>query len=122
MVPNDCYILVAMGLRWRGANISFPTLVVSDLAGQAISRLPADTPMLLTPSTAAKATAWEDIARLREASAWPNENTSARLSMYEALISQNAGFTDRLSAVRQAFSTVSRGSRGVGFGTVDVEL
>lgn len=93
--------------------MSFPTLLVSDIAGRALSALPANSPITLTPSKEASKVAWDEIRRLRDASAWPREKPE-RQSMFKTLVSNNAGFVDRLSALRQSFSRVSGEEVGLG--------
>lgn len=99
--------------RWRGARVSVPTLLVSDVAGRALSALPPGSPIHLTPSKDVKEAAWKEIQQLRQASAWPKENPE-RHSMYKTLVAGNKGFADRLAALTEAFSRVSGGKDGAG--------
>lgn len=90
-------------------------LLVSDIAGRALSALPPDSLIQLTPSNDATVAAWDEIRRLREAAAWPKTKPE-RQSMFESLKSENEGFADRLSALREAFLRVSGGKAGMGEG------
>lgn len=97
--------------RWRGANVSFPTVLVTDVAGRALSALPPDTPISFTPSNEATVDAWDEIRRVSEASAWP-KGTRERQSMYGTLMSKNERFPDRLSALSEAFLRLPGGETG----------
>lgn len=88
--------------------MAFPAVLVSDLAGRALSTLPPGSTVRFAPSKDVTLSAWEEISRLKEAAAWPKE-PEERQSMYEALVAGNTGFPDRVSAVRAAFSHVSGG-------------
>lgn len=93
----------------------FATVLVSDAAGRQLSALPAGAGVRFAPSPLVTVTAWEEIGRLREASAWP-KGTQDRRSMFDRLMEENAGFPDRVSAVRAAFSRVSGGEETGGMG------
>eukprot|EP00903_Cladosiphon_okamuranus_P014343 g13317.t1 len=110
IVTNSETSLFHMGAapRWRGAKVAFPTVLVTDVAGRAISTLAPGSTVRFAPSKDVTLSAWEQIDRLKEAAAWPKE-PEERQSMYEALVAGNAGFPDRVSAVRAAFSHVSGG-------------
>lgn len=86
--------------------MAFPTVLVSDVAGRALSTLPPGSTIRFAPSKDVTLAAWDDIGRLKEASAWPKESEE-RQSMYEALVAGSAGFPDRVFAVRAAFSSIS---------------
>ena len=88
--------------------MAFPTVLVSDVAGRALSSLPPDSTIRFAPSKDVTLAAWDEVGRLREAAAWPTE-PEERQSMYETLLAENAEFPDRVSAVRAAFSGVSGG-------------
>lgn len=88
--------------------MAFPTVLVSDLAGDALSTLPPGSTVRFAPSKHVTSAAWDEIGRLEEASAWPEEPEERR-SMYETLMAENAGYPDRVFAVRGAFSRVSDG-------------
>lgn len=88
--------------------MSFPTVLVSDLAGHALANLPPGSTIRFTPSKDVTVAAWEDIGRLKEVSAWPTD-TKERQFMYQTLLAENAVFPDRVSAVHAAFSRVSSG-------------
>ncbi|CAM9684093.1 unnamed protein product [Ectocarpus fasciculatus] len=105
IVTNSETALFHMGAapRWRGANISLPIVLVTDVAGHAISTLPPDSTIRFAPSEHVTLAAWDAIERLKEASAWPKE-TQERQVLYESLLARNAGFPDRVSAIRGAFS------------------
>lgn len=97
--------------RWRGAKVSFPTVLVSDIAGHALANLPPESTIRFTPSQDVTMAAWDEIGHLKEVSAWPAD-TQKRQRMYETLVAGNTAFPDRTSAVRAAFSAVSGGDRG----------
>ncbi|CAN0163948.1 unnamed protein product [Ectocarpus sp. 12 AP-2014] len=107
IVKNSETTLFHMGAapRWRGANISLPVVLVTDVAGHAISTLPPDSTIRFAPSEHVTLAAWDEIERLKEASAWPKE-TQERQTLYETLVVRNAGFPDRVSAIQGAFSRV----------------
>ncbi|CAM9440409.1 unnamed protein product, partial [Ectocarpus sp. 13 AM-2016] len=107
IVKNSETALFHMGAapRWRGANISLPIVLVTDVAGHAISTLPPDSTIRFAPSEHVTLAAWDEIERLKEASAWPKE-TQERQTLYETLVSRSAGFSDRVSAIQGAFSRV----------------
>lgn len=88
--------------------MAFPAVLVSDVAGDALSTLPPGSTVRFAPSKHVTSAAWEEIGRLKEASAWP-EGAEERQSMYETLVAESAGFPDRVFAVRGAFSRVSDG-------------
>lgn len=92
----------------------FATVLVSDAAGRELSALPPGSAVRFAPSDLVTVTAWDELGRLREASAWPKGKQDRR-SMLETLVEENEGYPDRVSAVRAAFSTVS-GGEGTGGG------
>eukprot|EP00752_Nemacystus_decipiens_P004257 g3888.t1 len=110
VVTNSETALFHMGAapRWRGAKVAFPTVLVSDVAGRALSTLPPNSTIRFAPSKDVTLAAWDELSRLKEVAAWPKE-PEERQSMYESLVAGNAGFPDRVSAVRAAFSHVSGG-------------
>lgn len=77
------------------------------MAGRALFALPSDSVIHLTPAKDANVYAWDRIEQLREASAWP-AGASERRSMLETLVSSNAGFVDRMSALRDAFQAATK--------------
>lgn len=81
-------------------------LLVSDIAGRALSDLPQDSSINFTPSHHVRREAWENIDRLRNPSEWPDELPERQL-MFETLVVGNEGFPDRLSALRDAFTSFS---------------
>ncbi|CAM9097696.1 unnamed protein product [Pylaiella littoralis] len=113
IIANDDTSLFHMGAspRWRGAKVSFPTVLVSDIAGHALANLPPESTIRFTPSQDVTMAAWDEIGHLKEVSAWPAD-TQKRQRMYETLVAGNTAFPDRTSAVRAAFSAVSGGDRG----------
>lgn len=88
--------------------MAFPTVLVSDVAGRALSTLPLGSTIRFAPSKDVTLAAWDEIGRLKEASSWPKESEE-RQSMYETILAGNAGFPDRVFAVRAAFSHISGG-------------
>lgn len=88
--------------------MAFPTVLVSDVAGSTLSTLPPGATIRFAPSKDVTLAAWGDIGRLTEAAAWPKE-PEERQTTYETLLAGNAGFPDRVSAIRAAFSQISGG-------------
>ncbi|CAM9455663.1 unnamed protein product [Hapterophycus canaliculatus] len=100
---------------WRGVKVPFATVLVSDAAGRELSALPAGSTVRLAPSELVTVAAWDKIARLVEASAWP-EGAQDRRSTFESFVEEHAGYPDRVSAIRAALSSVSGGEEVGGFG------
>lgn len=95
--------------RWRGASVPFPTVLVTDLAGRALSELPPASRIRFEASRDVAVTAWDEIRSLRRSSGEPNSELE-RQRLYETLVAKNAGFPERMVAIQDTLGTVQSGA------------